>query len=64
MLRPPVLEVPSQERLMFSNVTVIDPGLDRRDGQILTAQGRQIVSITAKNPNSRDSEATSHFAGA
>lgn len=38
-LRPPVLEVPSRGRLVFSNVTVVNPGLDRRTGQTLTVQG-------------------------
>jgi hypothetical protein len=31
--QPPVLEVPSQGRFAFSNVTVVNPGLDRRVGQ-------------------------------
>jgi len=61
LLQPPVLAVPSQERLVFSNVTVINPGLDRRAGQTLTIRDGQIEAITANPPAS--SEASTHFAG-
>lgn len=65
ILQPPAsaLAVPRQERLVFSNVTVINPGLDRRTGQTLIAEGGQIISIAAWSPDSSPSEATSRFAG-
>jgi len=63
LLQPPVLAVPSQERLVFSNVTVVNPGLDRRAGQTLTIRDGQIEAITANPPASSASEASTHFAG-
>lgn len=44
-LRPPALAVPGQTGLMLSNVTVVNPGLDRRDRQTLTIRGSRIASI-------------------
>jgi hypothetical protein len=59
-----VPEVPPQERLVFSNVTVVNPGSERRAGQTLTAEDGQIVSITPQGPESSASEGTRRFAGA
>ena len=63
-LQPPVLEVPGQERLVFSNVTVVNPGVDRRAGRTLTVDGGRIESILADDPGRQASEATERFAGA
>ncbi len=49
---------------MFADVTVLNPGLDRRAGQILTVQDGQIASIAADAPAGRESGATTPFAGA
>ena len=62
-LRPPVLEVPSQGRFAFSNVTVVNPGLDRRAGQTLAVQGDRIESIITDDPAGRASGAPGRFAG-
>jgi hypothetical protein len=48
LLQPPVLAVPSQERLVFANVTVVNPGLSRHTGQTLTIQNGQIATIAAE----------------
>ncbi len=63
ILQPPPIAVPRQERLVFADVTVIHPGLDRRAGQTLTVQDGRIASIAADAPASRESEATPPFAG-
>ena len=44
------LTVPPQERLVFSNVTVVNPGLDRQSGQTVIVEDGHIVSITACQP--------------
>jgi cytosine/adenosine deaminase-related metal-dependent hydrolase len=62
-LQPPVLGVPSQERFVFSNVTVVNPGLDRRAGQTLTVQGERIESINTGDLARRTSGALDRFAG-
>jgi len=62
LLRPPVLAVPSQKRLVFFNVTVINPGRDRRAGRTLTIQDGQIVAITANPYTISVSEAGTRFA--
>ena len=58
-----ILTVPPQERLVFSNVTVVNPGLDRQSGQTVIVEDGHIVSITASSPDSADIEKTTHFAG-
>ena len=58
-----ILTVPPQERLVFSNVTVVNPGLDRQTGQTVIVEDGHIVSITASSPDSADIEKTTHFAG-
>ena len=58
-----ILTVPPQERLVFSNVTVVNPGLDRQSGQTVIVEDGHIVSITASSPDSADIEKTKHFAG-
>jgi hypothetical protein len=63
LLRPPILAVPSRERLVFANVTVVNPGLDRRAGQTLTIQAGQVEAISATPPASSESEAGTRFAG-
>ena len=64
ILQPPPIAVPPQERLVFADVTVLNPGLDRRAGQILTVQDGRIASIAADAPASRESGVTPSFAGA
>jgi cytosine/adenosine deaminase-related metal-dependent hydrolase len=63
LLQPPVLAVPSQERLVFSNMTVVNPGLDRRSGQTITIQDGQIVAITTDPAASSESAASPHAVG-
>jgi cytosine/adenosine deaminase-related metal-dependent hydrolase len=63
LLQPPVLAVPSQKRLVFFNVTVINPGRDRRVGRTLTIQDGQIVAITPNPYTISESEAGTRFAG-
>lgn len=58
-----VLEVPRQERLVFSNVTVVNPGRDRQARQTLTAEGGQIVSITPQESDNPAPKTTSRFTG-
>jgi len=62
-LQPPVLAVPSQKRLVFFNITVVNPGRDRRAGRTLTIQDGQIVAITANPYTISESEAGTRFAG-
>jgi len=63
LLLPPVLAVPSQKRLVFFNVTVVNPGRDRRAGRTLTIQDGQIIAITANPYTIGESEAGTRFAG-
>lgn len=63
LLQPPILAVPSQKRLVFFNVTVVNPGLDRRGGRTLTVQDGQIATITANPYTISASEAGTRFAG-
>ena len=58
-----ILTVPPQERLVFANVTVVNPGLGRQSGQTVIVEDGHIVSITASRPDSSDAEESSHFAG-
>jgi hypothetical protein len=58
-----ILTVPPQERLVFSNVTVVNPGLDRQSGQTVIVEDGHIVSITASSPDSANTEKTKQFAG-
>jgi hypothetical protein len=62
-LQPPVLAVPSQKRLVFFNITVVNPGRDRRAGRTLTIQDGQIVAITPNPYTIGESEAGTRFAG-
>jgi hypothetical protein len=64
LIQPPAIEVPSQERLVFSNMTVVNPGLNRQAGQTLTVEDGQIVSITPQSSDSPESEATTRFSSA
>ncbi len=61
---PAAPEVPNQEQLVFSNVTVINPGRTRQAGQTLTSEGGQIISISATSSDSPTSEASDRFSGA
>jgi cytosine/adenosine deaminase-related metal-dependent hydrolase len=63
LLQPPVLAVPSQQRLVFFNVTVVNPGRDRQASRTLTIQDGQIVAITTNPFTIRESEAGTRFAG-
>ncbi len=63
LLQPPVLAVPSQKRLVFFNVTVVNPGRDRRAKRTLTIQDGQIVAITTNPYTISESEAGTRFAG-
>ena len=63
LLQPPVLAVPSQKRLVFFNVTVINPGRDCRAGRTLTIQDGQITAITANPYTISESEAGTRYAG-
>ncbi len=58
-----ILTVPPQERLVFSNVTAVNPGRDRQSGQTVIVEDGHIVSITAASPDSSAPEARSPFAG-
>lgn len=62
-LQPPILEVPSHGRFVFSNVTVVNPDLDRRAGQTLTVEGDRIESIITYDPARGASGAPGRFAG-
>jgi len=62
-LQPPILEVPSPGRFVFSNVTVVNPGLDLQAGQTLTVQGDRIESIITDDPARRASGRPGGFAG-
>ena len=44
-LQPPILAVPNQG-VSLTNVTIINPGLDRQEGQTLVARGNRIVRIS------------------
>jgi len=61
--QPPVLAVPSQKRLMFFNVTVVNPGRDRRAGRTLTIENGQIAAITANPYTISAPEAGTRFSG-
>jgi cytosine/adenosine deaminase-related metal-dependent hydrolase len=62
-LQPPILEVPSQGRFELSNVTVVNPALERRAGQTLTVDTDRIESITASDRVGRGSGPAARFAG-
>jgi cytosine/adenosine deaminase-related metal-dependent hydrolase len=62
-LQPPVLGVPSQDRLVLANVTVVNPGLERGAGRTLTVDGDRIESIITHDPTRHASEAPGRFAG-
>jgi hypothetical protein len=62
-LQPPVLAVPNQG-LVLSEVTVVNPGLDRRSQQTLTVRGANIDSISDSGPQPSADASTRHFAGA
>ena len=63
LLQPPVLAVPSPERLVLFNVTVVNPGLSRRAGQTLTIHNGQIVAMTANPYTLGKAEAGRRFVG-
>ena len=63
LLRPPVLTVPGQGRLVFGNATVVNPGRDRRAGQTLTVEGGRITMITATPSATNEAETNSDFTG-
>ena len=63
LLRPPVLAVPGQGRLVFGNATVVNPGRDRRSGQTLTVEGERIAMITATPSVTNEAETNSSFTG-
>lgn len=62
-LRPPALEVPSQRRLVLSNVTVVSPGLGRSEGRTLTVAGGRIESIASTDPDALPSGERAAFSG-
>ena len=61
--QPPILEVPSQRRLVFSNVTVVNPDRDRRVRQTLTVQDDRIESVIPYDSARGASGAPGGFAG-
>lgn len=61
-LLPPVLEVPSQG-LVLSDVTIVNPGLDRRSRQPLTVQGSKIDRISDSDASPPEATSTRRFAG-
>ena len=64
LLRPlNALQVPAQQRLVFANVTVINPGQDRASGQVVTIDKGQIVALTSHSSAAEASETTQQFAG-
>lgn len=63
VLRPPVLAVPSQS-LRLSDVTVINPGRDRRPKQTLSVAGEKIARISESNAQESVGTNTRRFAGA
>lgn len=63
LLQPPVLAVPQQERRAFANVTVVNPGLNRRAGQTLIIQDGEIVAISAARPAGDELQADARFTG-
>lgn len=54
VVKPPALAVPRQTGLVLSNVTVVNPGLDRREHQTLTLRGSRIVSIVDADERPRE----------
>ncbi len=60
---PPVLEVPEQGRLVFADVTVVEPGVSRSPGRTVRIQAGRIVSITADEPAPSETEATRRYQG-
>lgn len=63
VLRPPMLAVPRQGRLVFTNVTVVNPGRDRQTAQTLTVEGDHIATLTATASDTRATENTAQLSG-
>jgi hypothetical protein len=64
-LRPPVIEVPPQG-CVFSNVTVVNPGLGRKDNQRLEVRGSAISHVADEDPGQSSAAAApaAPYAGA
>ncbi|HEV8715571.1 MAG TPA: amidohydrolase family protein [Candidatus Binatia bacterium] len=62
-LRPPTLAVPSQG-LVLSEVTVVDPGRDRRAKQTVSVEGEKIARIAESTVQESAGTNTGRFAGA
>src|SRR5712692_5186109 len=63
VLRPPVLTVPRQG-LTLADVTVVNPGRDRRPKPTLTVQGEKITRISDNTARESAGTQTDRFAGA
>jgi len=62
-LRPPTLAVPSQG-VVLSDITIVNPGRERRLKQTLTVQGEKITRLSDSTPPESASTQTDRFAGA
>ena len=60
-LRPPVVDVPSQG-FVLHDVTVVNPGKDRKDGQSITVKGSTIADISDFGAESSEVEDDSRYA--
>ena len=63
LIQPPATPVPQQLALTFSNVTVVNPGIDRRTEHSLSIEDGQIHSIKPMRPESLIPEETASFSG-
>ncbi len=61
-LRPPVVEVPSQG-FVLHDVTVVNPGMDRRTRQSVTVKGSTIADISSFESVRSEIEGDSRYAG-